>query len=127
MDAVQVLKEHYNLDVLKLKEALEPTLPDHQLHIYVSNDSRGDVRVEITYETDNPAARQDNGYVAGLVMLITRKEYSIQASIENRLIDLTRFVVCDGLAYPGLFDPIMEKLTVLCQPTEITIDDRLSW
>lgn len=128
MSAVQVLKEHYNLDVMKLKVALEPTLPDHQLSIYVSNDSKGDVRVEIIYETDGPVAwQQDSNFAASLVMLITRKEYSVWASTENRQINLNRFVVCDGLTYSELFDPIMEKLIALCQPTEIAIDDRLGW
>lgn len=86
--------------------------------------------MEITYETDDPVAWQQEGegnFVASLVMLITRKEYSIRASTENRQIGQTRFVTHDGLTYPELFGPIMEKLTALCQPTEITIDDRLGW
>lgn len=96
MGAAQVLKEHYNLDVTELKAALEPTLPDHQPFLYVSNDSKADVNIQVVYETDDLAVRQDGRYVAGFMMLITRKEYSIRASTENRLIDLTRFVVCDG-------------------------------
>ena len=110
-----------------VESALDPTLSDHQLSIYASNDSKGDVNIQVVYETDDLAARQDGRYVAGFMMLITRKEYSIRASIENRLIDLIRFVVCDGLNYSELFEPIVEKLKALCQPTEITIDDRLGW
>ena len=127
MSAVQVLKEHYNLDVIELEAALEPTLPDHRLYIYLSNDSKGDMTVAVTYEASDKVERRDDTYVASFAMKITRKSYSIRASTENRLIHLDRFVVCDSLTHPDLFDPIMKKLTALCQPTEITMDDRLGW
>lgn len=108
-----------------LRRACEPTLSYHGLDYRPTADKEGDVSVDVSYRTSDPATRQnpdDLGWVMGFTLMVCRDDYTLPVASDNRLVSVTQCDTGDGRPYPELLDPVIEKIKELVDPTYIFCD-----